>query len=85
MDFIDNFTEIFKINSDDIIANQAPFDFDVSVKDIYSSIKTGATLLIVPKKLFSAPAKLLDYICENKATTLIWAVSALCLIKTFHY
>ena len=38
----------------------------------------------MPKKLFSAPAQLLDYICENKVTTLIWAVSALCLITTFH-
>ena len=84
IDFINIFTEKFKINENDIIGNQAPFDFDVSVKDIYSSIKTGATLVIVPKKLFSAPAQLLDYICENKVTTLIWAVSALCLITTFH-
>lgn len=84
IDFIDIFTEKFKINENDIIANQAPFDFDVSVKDIYSSIKTGATLLIVPKKLFLAPVQLLDYICYNNVTTLIWAVSALCLITTFH-
>ena len=84
IDFINVFTNKFNLSEKDIIANQAPFDFDVSVKDIYSAIKTGATLLIVPKKLFSSPAKLLDYICENNATTLIWAVSALCLITTFH-
>ena len=84
MDFIDNFTEIFNITNNDIIANQAPFDFDVSVKDIYSSICTGATLVIVPKRLFSKPAELLDYLCENKVTTMVWAVSALCLITTFH-
>ena len=84
MDFIDNFTEIFNITSEDIIANQAPFDFDVSVKDIYSSICKGATLVIVPKRLFSLPAQLLDFLCENKVTTLIWAVSALCLVTTFH-
>ena len=84
MDFIDNFTEIFNINSEDIIANQAPFDFDVSVKDIYSSICKGATLVIVPKRLFSLPAQLLDFLCENKVTTLVWAVSALCLVTTFH-
>ena len=84
IDFINVFCNQFEITEKDIIANQAPFDFDVSVKDIYSSIKTGATLLIVPKKLFSAPAKLLDYLCENNASTLIWAVSALCLITTFH-
>lgn len=84
IDFINIFTEKFNITESDIIGNQAPFDFDVSVKDIYSCVKTGATLVVIPKKLFSAPAKLLDYICENKVTTLIWAVSALCLITTFH-
>ena len=84
IDFIDKFTTLFKFNEDDIIANQAPFDFDVSVKDIYSALKVGATLLIVPKRYFSNPAMLLDYLCENKATTMTWAVSALCLITTFH-
>ncbi len=84
MDFIDVFTELFHFSSKDIIGNQAPFDFDVSVKDIFSAIKVGATLVIIPKSYFSNPSKLLDYICENQVTTLTWAVSALCLITTFH-
>ncbi len=84
IDFINIFTSMFNFNEKDIIANQAPFDFDVSVKDIYSSLKVGATLLIVPTKYFSNPSLLLDYLCDNNATTLTWAVSALCLITTFH-
>ena len=84
IDFINEFTTLFNFNNKDIIANQAPFDFDVSVKDIYSSIKVGATLVLVPKSYFSNPTKLLDYLCDNKVTTLTWAVSALCLITTFH-
>ena len=84
IDFIDKFTEIFNFTPDDIIGNQAPFDFDVSVKDIYSALKVGATLLIIPRKYFSSPASLLDYICDNNITTMTWAVSALCLITTFH-
>lgn len=84
IDFIDIFTKTFKFSDKDIIGNQAPFDFDVSVKDIYSTIKLGATLVIIPKKYFTNPSLLLDYICDNKITTLIWAVSALCLITTFH-
>ena len=43
--FVRHFTEIFEITSEDVIGNQAPFDFDVSVKDIYSSIMTGAQLV----------------------------------------
>lgn len=84
IDFIDVFTELFHITQEDRIGNQAPFDFDVSVKDIYSSIRTGATLVLIPKQLFSRPKELLDFICEQKITTMIWAVSALCLISTFH-
>ena len=84
IDFIDVFTKTFDINGNDIIANQAPFDFDVSVKDIYSALKTGAHLVIVPRRLFSAPVELIDYLCENKVTVMTWAVSALCLISTLH-
>ena len=84
IDFIDCFTELFSITETDVIANQAPFDFDVSVKDIFSALKVGATLVIVPRGLFSAPVKLMDCLCENRVTTLIWAVSALCLINAFH-
>lgn len=84
IDFIEIFTTKFNIKENDIIANQAPFDFDVSVKDIYSSIFVGASLVIVPKIYFSNPTKLLDYLDDHKVTTLIWAVSALCLITTFH-
>ena len=84
LDFIDCFSELFGIGAEDIIGNQAPFDFDVSVKDIYTALKTGAKLVIIPRHLFSVPAKLLDYICERNVTTMIWAVSALCLISTFH-
>lgn len=84
LDFIDVFAPLFNIGETDIVGNQAPFDFDVSVKDIYSALRQGATLVVIPKRLFSQPAALLDFICEYNITTMIWAVSALCLISTFH-
>ena len=82
IDFIEEFTRLFNITEHDVIGNQAPFDFDVSVKDIYSTLKCGATMQIIPKKFFSFPTKLLDYLVEREVTTLIWAVSALCIIST---
>lgn len=84
LDFVGGFTGLFSVDENDRIGNQAPFDFDVSVKDIYSAVSTGATLVIIPRTLFSRPAELLDYLCEKRVTTLIWAVSALCLISTVH-
>nr|WP_024836459.1 amino acid adenylation domain-containing protein [Clostridium sp. 12(A)] len=81
IDFMEYFPDLFHITEEDIIGNQAPFDFDVSVKDIYSTLKTGAAMVIIPKRMFSIPTLLLDYLCEQKVTTLIWAVSALCLVS----
>ncbi len=88
IDFINYFTVNFGITEQDVIGNQAPFDFDVSVKDIYSALKTGASVQIIPKRIFSFPTQLLDYLCEKRITTLIWAVSALCIVselKGFSY
>ena len=84
MDFIDCFVPLFGIDCTDVIANQAPFDFDVSVKDIYSALHAGAALAVVPRRLFSAPTQLIDFLCDTGTTTMIWAVSALCLITGFH-
>ncbi len=80
LDFIPVFTKTFGLSSDDIFGNQAPFDFDVSVKDIYSSLYLGGTLYVIPKVCFVMPKKLLDVLDDNKITTIIWAVSALCIV-----
>ncbi|MCQ2591524.1 MAG: AMP-binding protein [Treponema sp.] len=82
IDFISCFTETFNIQSNENIANQAPFDFDVSVKDIFSGVFTGAAVHLIPKMFFSFPTKLLDFLVEREITTLIWAVSALCIISS---
>ena len=83
-DFIPCFTEIFSITEEDVLANQAPFDFDVSVKDIYSGIFTGACVAIIPTAYFTQPTKLMDFLCDKQATVLVWAVSALCFITTMN-
>ena len=81
IDFIIPLTDIFNITSIDILGNQAPFDFDVSVKDIFSGIYTGATVVIIPRQYFSNPSLLMDYIYDNHVTVLIWAVSAMCFVS----
>lgn len=83
IDLVDRFTECFGFGENEVFGNQAPFDFDVSVKDIYSTLRNGATMYVVPQKMFSFPKLLIPYLNENKITTVIWAVSALALVATF--
>jgi D-alanine--poly(phosphoribitol) ligase subunit 1 len=82
-DFIGHFVDTFGITYEDRIGNQAPFDFDVSVKDIYSACRTGAELVLIPRTYFAQIKRLMDYLEEKKVTVLVWAVSAVCLISGF--
>lgn len=81
IEFIAHFAPLFQVTEEDIFGNQAPFDFDVSVKDIYSGLYTGAKVQIIPREYFSNPTQLMDYLCEKKTTVLIWAVSAMCFVS----
>ena len=81
LDFMEDFCQEFSVGYHDILGNQAPLDFDVSVKDIYLSVITGAKLVLIPRRMFAEPALLLDYLCEKRVTVLIWAASALCIVS----
>ncbi len=79
LDFIPVFTETFGLDGNDVFGNQAPFDFDVSVKDIYSALYLGASLYVIPRVCFSMPKKLVEALDVRKVTVIVWAVSALCI------
>lgn len=81
IDYIDWVTETFGITEVDSFGNQAPFYFDNSILDIYSSMKTGASLYIIPQKLFSQPVLLLEYLKKHKINTIFWVPSALIVVS----
>ena len=44
---------------------------------------SGGTIYIVPKKLFSSPPLLLNFLIDKEINTLVWATSALRIIENF--
>ncbi len=81
IDLAEWLSDTFGFNNEDVIGNQTPFYFDASVKDIYLCLKKGITLCIIPKKLFMFPIKLIEYLNDNKVTSILWATSAVTLIS----
>lgn len=81
MDFIPTFCQEFNFTQQDVFANQAPLDFDVSVKDLYSAAYLGAKVVLIPRDYFSKPTELMDLLVRKNVTTLVWAVSALCFVS----
>lgn len=82
-----NFTEwycnAFDFDQNEVFGNQTPFYFDASVKDIYATLRCGATMHIIPKQLFSLPVKLIEYLNEKQINCIDWVPSALCMIVNF--
>ncbi|ANE35432.1 AMP-forming adenylation domain superfamily protein, putative D-alanine:D-alanyl carrier protein ligase [Campylobacter iguaniorum] len=69
--------ETFKFSSDEILANQAPFYFDNSILDIFSTLKSGATLHILEASIFAFPSKVLSYLEEHQISLIFWVPSVL--------
>ena len=83
LDLVWSFEDAFGFTDGNVFGNQAPFDFDVSVKDIYNALYKGARLEVLPRKLFKMPKLLTEYIRERGIDTLIWAVSAYRIVAEF--
>lgn len=77
IDYTEWAAETFHFDSHTIFGNQAPFYFDNSVLDIYSTIRNGAALYIIPQMLFSFPIRLLEYIRDHNINTIFWVPTVL--------
>jgi amino acid adenylation domain-containing protein len=58
----------FAINNKDHIASLAPFHFDLSVFDLFSSLSAGATVHFMPASLALSPGKLTAWLSQNAIT-----------------
>lgn len=83
IDYIENLSEVLEFNEDTVFANQTPLYFDACLKELYPTLKFGATTYIVPKSLFMFPVKLVEFLNEYKINTVCWVVSALTMISSF--
>jgi amino acid adenylation domain-containing protein len=80
IDFADWFTETVGIRQTDVLGNQAPFFFDLSVKDLYSCLRQGATIRILPQRCFSFPMLLMQELKNQQVTVLNWSTAAFHLV-----
>lgn len=64
-----------------VFGMQAPLYVDAFLKDIFMTLKAGATTFIIPKPLFMFPLKLVEYVNQHQINTLCWVVSALTMVS----
>ncbi len=82
IDYIENLSSALEFSEDTVFGNQAPLYFDACLKELYPTIKFGATAYLIPKGNFMFPVKLVEYLNEHKINTVCWVVSALTMISS---
>ena len=77
IDFAEWACDALDIHADCLFGNQAPLYFDNSVLDIYCALRMGAAVHFIPRKYFTFPGKMTEYLEEKGINTLFWVPSAL--------
>lgn len=77
IDYTEWLKETFHFDNSTVFGNQAPFYFDNSVLDIYTTICNGSRMVIIPESYFAFPVKLLEFLDARNVNTLFWVPSAL--------
>lgn len=84
IDYIEELSATLGFNEETRFANQSPLYFDACLKELYPTIKFGATTYLTPKQLFMFPVKLVEYLNAHQINTICWVVSALTMISAFN-
>jgi clorobiocin biosynthesis protein CloN4 len=72
--------DLLQITGEDRLANHAPFNFDLSVFDLYAAFAAGASVHLVQPELAYTPAQLTEYIEAERISIWYSVPSALVLM-----
>ena len=81
--FVDWCSSVFLPTEEDRFSSHAPFHFDLSILDIYISLKHGASLHIVSEELGKNPRELAEFIAQRQLTIWYSTPSILALLAQF--
>ena len=70
LSFIDWCSEVFEPSKTDRFSSHAPFHFDLSILDLYVSLKHGAALVLIEEETGKDPIRLASLISEKRIS--IW-------------
>lgn len=77
VDFIDWICGEYAFDNNTVLGNQAQLYFDLSIQDVFTPIKTGATTVLIPNRMFIQPLRVWNTIIEKNVNTIVWIPSML--------
>lgn len=82
INYIDRLSDVLNVSEDTVFGNQTPLYTDACMKELFPTLKCGATAVFIPKMLFSFPVRLIGFLNENRINTICWVASALSIVSS---
>lgn len=79
--FVDWTVEAFKFTADDRLTSHAPFHFDLSTMDLYTSFRVGASVFILDEVLVRFPSSISKILAAERITSWYSVPTALRLLQ----
>lgn len=83
IDYIEQLSEVLAFDETTVFGSQTPLYVDACLKELYPTLKFGATTYLIDKELFMFPMKLIAFLNEYRINTVCWVVSALTMVSAF--
>jgi amino acid adenylation domain-containing protein len=81
IDYAEALSAVLRPDETSVFGMQVPLYVDACLKEICCTLKHGARTVLISKKLFMLPVRLVDFLNEQGVNTVCWVVSALTMIS----
>lgn len=78
--FVEWAARVLDLGPEDRLSNHAPFNFDLSVFDLYGAFRAGASVHLIPPGMAYAPGQLVQFIRDRRISVWYSVPSALALM-----
>jgi D-alanine--poly(phosphoribitol) ligase subunit 1 len=75
IDFMDWCFDVLGLGGDERIGSLSPFHFDIYTLELNACLARGATMVLIPDQLAVFPAKLLEFLSQQKVSFIFWVPS----------
>ena len=72
IDFMDCVMETLGLDGSEIIGSLSPFYFDIYTLELFLALAKGATIVIIPEDAGAFPARLAQFVAEQKINFVFW-------------
>ena len=83
LDYVEQLSDVMGFSENTVFGNQTPLYVDACLKELYPTLKFGATTYLIPHSCFLFPIKLVEYLNEKRINTICWVASALIMVSAF--